>query len=986
MTDPIRARLDQALGATHTIERELGGGGMARVFLATERALGRQVVIKTLPDESWSGDAGARFRREILTAAQLQHANIVPVLTAGDADGLPFFTMPWVEGASLRERIQRGRVPLGEATSILRDVARALAAAHARGIVHRDIKPENILLSSGAALVTDFGVAKALTLATQGGPGAPTMTGIGVTIGTLAYMAPEQIAGEATLDQRADLYAWGMLAYELLSGARPFATLSGSALTRAQLTELPPPLAEVAPEVSPALAAIVMRCLAKTADERPTNAAELLTVLDTPSGEFIGARRPTPRRPWIAATLIAVAAVIAIVVGALSGRDDVDERTIAVAPFRVGGAAPETQYLREGLGDLIVPMVAALPDLASANMRVVLDRWRRAAGSVDEDLDDEAASRVAREAGAGRLIIGDIVGTRERLTVSARLLRSRDGEELATAQISGSADSASALAIRVVTALLSVQDGPPRERLASVLSSKVEAIAPYLRGEQLYRRGRYRAAAEEFERAWRADSTLAIAAVRIRIANSWNSADAIPGPWVQRAWNHRDRLTGSDSLLLIAIAGDSFPKPMRWRDRLTMLRNLAVQGNTAELWYQYGDAMVHNGNSSDVDSAWHYALQAFKRAEAMDSSLTSALEHQSQAYIALGDSAGARAALARQARVDSAGDWYLVSRMFVEAAIGDIADQMVALRALTARRPAAILPAMRFVTVDMGPGIPPNLELIDSIAAMAATLPLDDRTRTQLEFALNDVGIATGQSRLQRVTPQMRAQIADGIDVLLYAVVNQTASDSAAAARTSAERLARREMARMPADGKYLIAPMFSLIGTYDALAGDTASALSLAREIERLSFTPDRPWNADPLRINAEMLRLLVAAERRDPNLLRLVQHADSTLADIPNLDAAVRAVWNYLIAVIYERMDRPADAYRMLQRRDGQYTFEPALLEALRRSARNAERAGMREQAIFALRSLIGMRAQADSQYQGEVQELRARLARLEAESRGR
>src|SRR5678815_763938 len=182
---------------------------MSRVFLATDRELGRDVVVKTLPSDLLTSDAVERFKREIRTAARLQHPNIVPLLSAGEADGVPYFTMPWVEGASLRERMLRGSIPLNEGVAILRDMARALAAAHAKGIVHRDIKPENVLLSHGAALITDFVVARALTQASQAPDAGPAFkTGTGIAVGTPAYMAPEQFAADPSIDHRADMYAW----------------------------------------------------------------------------------------------------------------------------------------------------------------------------------------------------------------------------------------------------------------------------------------------------------------------------------------------------------------------------------------------------------------------------------------------------------------------------------------------------------------------------------------------------------------------------------------------------------------------------------------------------------------------------------------------------------------------------------------------------------------------------------------------------------
>ena len=184
----LRDQLQRTLGTAYVLERELGGGGMSRVFVARETALGRTVVVKVLSPELAAGISVDRFRREIQLAAQLQHAHIVPVLAAGETDGLPFYTMPFVEGQSLRTRLSRPPLPIAEVQSYLRDVARALAYAHARGVVHRDIKPDNVLVAGGSAVVTDFGVAKALSNARGDMPGA-TLTSVGTSLGTPAYMA-----------------------------------------------------------------------------------------------------------------------------------------------------------------------------------------------------------------------------------------------------------------------------------------------------------------------------------------------------------------------------------------------------------------------------------------------------------------------------------------------------------------------------------------------------------------------------------------------------------------------------------------------------------------------------------------------------------------------------------------------------------------------------------------------------------------------------
>lgn len=280
--DDIRSRLETALEGGHSIERELGGGGMSRTYLAVETALQRRVVIKVLAPELLAGISVERFRREVLLAAKLQHPHVVPVLTAGEIDDLPWFTMPYVDGDSLRQRLEHGALPIGEAVSILRDVARALAYAHGQGIVHRDIKPDNVLLSAGSATVTDFGIAKAISAArTDAGQHGATLTQVGTSIGTPAYMAPEQAAGDPDTDHRADLYAFGVMAYEIIAGRTPFVASTPTKLLAAHLSEEPVSVLELRPDCPAPLAALVMTCLAKDPAERPQTAAEIVRVLDT---------------------------------------------------------------------------------------------------------------------------------------------------------------------------------------------------------------------------------------------------------------------------------------------------------------------------------------------------------------------------------------------------------------------------------------------------------------------------------------------------------------------------------------------------------------------------------------------------------------------------------------------------------------------------------------------------------------------------------
>jgi tRNA A-37 threonylcarbamoyl transferase component Bud32/tetratricopeptide (TPR) repeat protein len=276
----LRDQLQATLSGNYTLERELAGGGMSRVFVAEELRLKRKVVVKVLPPELAQGISVERFEREIQTVAALQQANIVPVLTAGDTNGLPFYTMPFVEGESLRARLGRGTLTVTQLIGVLRDVARALSYAHERGVVHRDIKPDNVLMSGGAAVVTDFGIAKAISAA-RTASGIATLTQIGTSIGTPAYMAPEQAAGDPELDRRADIYSLGAMAYELAAGQVVFANRTPQRMVAAHMSETPVSIASVRADLPAPLAELIMSCLAKDPDARPQNADDIARILDT---------------------------------------------------------------------------------------------------------------------------------------------------------------------------------------------------------------------------------------------------------------------------------------------------------------------------------------------------------------------------------------------------------------------------------------------------------------------------------------------------------------------------------------------------------------------------------------------------------------------------------------------------------------------------------------------------------------------------------
>jgi eukaryotic-like serine/threonine-protein kinase len=375
-----------------------------------------------------------RFTREISLAAGLQEPHIVPVLSAGrTAGGLPYYTMPFVPGDSLRVRLEAGPVPIAEGLGILRNIAQALAYANARGIVHRDIKPDNVLLSSGTAVVTDFGVAKALSASATHAPGR-TLTAVGTSVGTPAYMAPEQALGDVTTDHRADLYSWGIVAYEVLSGAHPFADrVTAQGLVSAHIGETPRALWQLNVDVPREISDVVMQCLAKDPLQRPATAKELLARLGsivTPSESRSGRAkfgRPagTPagafgaKRRWVTA-VVALGLVVAIMAALLarSRSDDGGDgegglRSIAVLPFADLSADRTSAYLGDGVAETLINALSRVPGLTvSGRTSAFTFRGR------ENDLQ-----AIGEQLGVSAVLMGSIQRAGDQLRVSARVVR-----------------------------------------------------------------------------------------------------------------------------------------------------------------------------------------------------------------------------------------------------------------------------------------------------------------------------------------------------------------------------------------------------------------------------------------------------------------------------------------------------------------------------------------------------------------------------------
>ena len=394
MIGPLGTLLQAVLTDAYEVQSELPRGGMSQVFVAEDRALGRLIVIKVLDPELAATVSIDRFKREVALTARLQHPHIVPIFTAGEVDGLPFYTMPFVAGDSLRSRIDRdGALPIADVLSVLRDVALALECAHGQNIIHRDIKPDNVLLAGRSAIVMDFGIAKAVTNSAKHNT---ELTGLGTTLGTPAYMAPEQAAADPTIDHRADLYSLGVMAYEMLAGETPFGKRSAVALIAAHVTEEPTAITTLRSGIPSGLVRVVARCLAKDPDARPQSAAEVLELL---SGAGFAAD---------GSDAVAIAA------------PEERKHSLGVLAFRNLSSGSENDYLSEGITEEILNALARIPEL-----RVAARTSSFAFKGMDVDIKE-----IARKLRVGHLLEGSVRQSGTRLRVTAQLSKAADGFQM----------------------------------------------------------------------------------------------------------------------------------------------------------------------------------------------------------------------------------------------------------------------------------------------------------------------------------------------------------------------------------------------------------------------------------------------------------------------------------------------------------------------------------------------------------------------------
>jgi len=628
MADDLRDALQRALGDAYHIDRELAAGGMSRLFLATERSIGREVVVKVLPTELTNDVSAARFRREIEVTAHLQHPHILPVFTAGASGDLLYYVMPYIKGESLRHRLTRERqLPVADAMRILGEAADALGYAHQRGIVHRDIKPENILLSEGHAVLADFGIARALLESRAAG----SLTATGLGLGTPGYMPPEQVTGERSLDARADVYSLAVVGYEMLAGLPPFTGPSAQAVIAAHLTSDARPLRELRRDVPPSIADALHRGMAKEPDHRFQSAAEFARALAvTPA-----VRTPAPSR-WLPIAG-ASAVVVALAAWAVLGRSTppaVDANLLAVAPFDVIEPAPAV--FREGLVDVVSRSLDGAGALRTVSPSFVIRRWQGRA-------DPASATALARSAGAGLAVFGTVVPTsgdsvRLDATVYDVATGARVGE--GDVRVSDSRERIDRITDSLSVRLLRVLSGARRTgtpRLGALGTQSLPALKAFLRGERLYRLGAYDSASVAYEEAFTIDSNFALALNHGADARGWvkGQGDATKTEWRLRAGRLVAGLPTRDSLRLLADSvGEAIGRGLSIDDRIALARHgfdlinelTRRWPDDAEVWYRFGEAHLHNGTGL-AGASQRQILAAFERSVGLDSTFGPAYEH-----------------------------------------------------------------------------------------------------------------------------------------------------------------------------------------------------------------------------------------------------------------------------------------------------------------------------------------------------------------------
>jgi serine/threonine-protein kinase len=970
MTD-ILERLRAALSGRYQIERELGQGGMATVYLARDLRHERHVALKVLRPELAATLGSERFLREIRIAANLTHPHILPLHDSGEADGFLFYVMPYIEGESLRARLAReGELPVPDAARILKEVTDALAHAHAHGVVHRDIKPDNVLLAGRHALVTDFGVAKAVSEAT----GRDQLTTAGVALGTPMYMAPEQATGDPHIDARVDIYAVGAMGYELLSGRPPFTGPSAQAVLAAQVTEAPKPVTEHRPAVPPTLATVIMKCLEKKPADRWQTADELLQHFEAAVTPSAGVT-PTSARPAVLSALatrrstaVAGAVVTVVLVGTWlavrrGGSLPLDPNLVAVFPFQFS-AGPELAYLREGIVNLLESDLTGQVGPRAVSSQTAISAWKREGGSAEVGLTEEEEKRTAKHLGAGLLLRGGIVGSGSNIVINATLRSVTGSTSPVQVAVSGSPDSIATLARQLAAQLLSLKAGEEAPRAASLADVPLPALRAYLEGQVAYREGQWETALAAFGRALDVDSTFALAALYHALSSGW-VITAAPSPGLRLAWAYRDRLSPRDQALLETYR-PTYPAPPSYEEQLRAAeRGVQVLSDRVEAWYILGDEIFHRGRVIGMTEAQvrERSAAAFERARQLDPDFGPALTHAIDGAIFNGDTARLRKL------VDSLPGFFHASAEHGLAAAVLLGD-------------SARLERWRSRLSDFSSDALAISNLYGLLfdAASEAFRALDELERRAGSEAERYAALAARQYALWRTgQPRAAAMLTDRMarELRNLPVGHDHSTVLAALLADGDTAQAARAVGRLTASDQ----PPAGLCtaGMWYAAQGNAARAGSLMERLQGLAAGREAAAARLLATVCAAQLRVLLAG----PGELRAAAEAlDSLIRTGPGIGADQRNTANLALARAFESLGDPRRARGAAQRWDhfGAVTTWPAFREW----GRLALLAGDTAEARYAWDWYLRSRDLAEPEQRAKDDVIREQLGRLVGERR--
>lgn len=985
----LLGQLQAALGSSYHVERELGGGGMSRVFVALEPKLGRHVVVKVLPPDMAAAVNVDRFQREIRLAASLQHPLIVPLLTAESSGDLLYYVMPYIEGDSLRMRLVRdSTLSVAETLRLMRDVADALAYAHRQGIVHRDVKPENVLLAQGHALVTDFGVAKALSHSTDSGP----LTTVGVALGTPSYMSPEQAAGDPNVDFRCDLYALGVLGYEVLTGNPPFSGFSPQQVLAAQLTENPTPVEERRPDIPQALAQTIMRCLEKEPRRRWGSAEELSGVLEsisTPTGGTysLPVARHRPRRWWPIA--VAVAAVIAVA-GWLGWRAHAQPNVpisaswVAVLPFTVHGSG-DLAYLGDGMVNLLGTSLDGAGDLHTVDARTLLGTLARAGSSPQDPVSGAA---MASRLGAGLYVLGDIVKVGDSLHIDASLYNG--STTVAKGSVEGVSEQLFGLVDRLATQLLANRTAVPGTRvtqIAAVTTSSLQALKAYLEGEHEFRAGHFEQAAEGFQQAVAADSTFALAYYRLSIANEWLVHSDQARLAAEQAVRHADRLSDHDRQLLQALLAGRHGDPVDAERRYRAI--VGTYPDDLEAWIQLGEIQFHYGPVLGRGSA--SSREAFGRVLELDPDNVVAVIHLARIAAMEANREELDSLVARMTRLNPAGDRLLEVEVVRAFATGDSADRERVLARLA--RESDVLTPQSVLSGVLYPKDNPNAERLIRVL-MSPERSTEARALGHILLAYRAMAHGRWQGAQAEIAAVDSLDHAAAMEHGALLAVLPFIPTSRADLEQIRARLQRWDAAAVqPAatatgyyatnNGTHAHLRLY-LLGAVNARLGDDGAAIAAARDLEGLPGAPFATAIALDL---AHGIRGQVAWRHgRSAEALAELEQAHMRAGYEAGVASPFfsEAVERFLRAVALEAMGRREDALQLYNSfRDFGLYDQIYLGPASLARGRILEQLGRRPEAIAEYAAFVDLWQECDPELRPLVREARLALSRLGSQS---